>query len=487
MSASEESVLCVDLDGSLIATDLLAESIVLLVKRNPLYLFMLPIWLARGRACLKHEVACRVQLNAAVLPYHAGVLSWLREERRRGRRVILATASDQALASRVAEHLGLFEAVHASDGVTNLKGKLKSALLVDVYGGRGFTYLGNSRADMPIWRQASAAIIVGGGEGLAAQVAASTPVVRRFDATSRHAVRAMLRAMRPHQWVKNLLLFVPLVTAHQLNNMTASGAALRAFVAMCVASAAIYIINDLLDLEADRAHATKHARPFASGQLPILSGVLLAPVLIIAALVVASDCPMSSSMWLVVYILATIAYSLRLKHVAIVDVLVLALLYTVRLIAGAAAIAVPVSAWLLAFSVFFFLSLALLKRFRKWTPRCDGHGPESVRGYRIADRDAVGQFGVASGYMSILVMALHEQSRRGGALFQSCVALGVLPAPALLDQPHLACRLSRRHARGPDHVCGQAGVELRRPGWPGRVHVSGHLKPECAPGQTCTS
>ena len=420
MAASEESILCVDLDGSLIATDLLAESMVLLVKRNPLYLFMLPIWLARGRACLKHEVARRVQLNVAVLPYHAGVLSWLREERRRGRRVILATASDQALASRVAEHLGLFEAVHASDGVTNLKGKRKSALLVDVYGGRGFTYLGNSRADMPIWRQASAAIIVGRGDALAAQVAASTPVVRRFDATSSHAVRAMLRAMRPHQWVKNLLLFVPLVTAHQLNNMTASGAALRAFVAMCVASAAIYIVNDLLDLEADRAHATKHARPFASGELPILSGVLLAPALIIAALAVASGLPNDFMMWLVVYILVTIAYSLRLKHVAIVDVLVLALLYTVRLIAGAAAIAVTFSAWLLAFSLFFFLSLALLKRFSELDAAVrQGSGPESVRGYRLADRDAVGAFGVASGYISILVMALYTNSRDTAALYSN--------------------------------------------------------------------
>jgi 4-hydroxybenzoate polyprenyltransferase/phosphoserine phosphatase len=420
MAASEESILCVDLDGSLIATDLLAESILLLVKRNPFYLFMFPVWLARGRACLKHEVARRVQLNSAVLPYHAGVLTWLREERRRGRRIILATASDHALASRVAVHLGLFEAVHASDGVTNLKGEFKSALLVDAYGSRRFTYIGNSRADMPIWRQAGAAIIVGGSKTLAAQVATSTPVVRRFDAASSHAVRALLRAMRPHQWVKNLLLFVPVITAHQLTNMTAMDAALRAFAAMCVASAAIYIINDLLDLEADRAHATKRSRPFASGQLPIVYGVLLVPALIIAALAIASGLPGDFTIWLAVYILATIVYSFRLKHVAILDVLVLALLYTVRLIAGAAAIAVTFSAWLLAFSLFFFLSLAFLKRFSEIDAAVrQGGGPESVRGYRLADRDAVGSFGVASGYISILVMALYTNSRDTAALYSN--------------------------------------------------------------------
>jgi 4-hydroxybenzoate polyprenyltransferase/phosphoserine phosphatase len=415
-----ESILCVDLDGSLVATDLLAESTLLLVKQNPLYLIMLLVWLMRGRAHLKHEVARRVKLNVAVLPYHAGVLSWLREERRRGRRIAIATASDHALASRVADHLGLFATVHASDGRTNLKGPVKTALLVDRYGSRGFAYVGNSRADIPVWQQADSAIIVGGSEALAAQVAARTPVVRRFDAVSSHAARGQLRAMRPHQWVKNLLLFVPLVTAHQLTNMTALGAAARAFAAMCVASAAVYVVNDLLDLEADRAHATKHARPFASGQLPIWSGLVLAPALVIAALAIASGLPREFASCLAVYLLATVAYSLSLKHVAIVDVLVLALLYTVRLIAGAAAITIPVSAWLLAFSLFFFLSLALLKRFSEIDAAVrDGGGPESVRGYRLADRDAVGQFGLVSGYLSILVMALYTNSRDVAALYSN--------------------------------------------------------------------
>ena len=420
MTNANEPVLCVDLDGSLVATDLLAESLLLLVKRNPLYLMMLPVWLMRGRSHLKHEVARRVKLNAATLPYHAGVLSWLREERRAGRRIILATASDHALASCVADHLGLFAAVHASDGRTNLKGPAKSMLLVDRYGSRGFAYVGNSRADISIWRQAASAIIVGGNDALAAKVAASTPVVRRFNPVSTRTARALLRAMRPHQWVKNLLLFVPLVTAHQLTNMSALGAGVRAFAAMCLASAAIYIVNDLLDLEADRAHATKHARPFASGQSPIWSGVLLAPALVVAALAIASGLPREFALWLAAYILATVVYSLRLKHVAIVDVLVLALLYTVRLIAGAAAIAVPFSAWLLAFSMFFFLSLALLKRFAEIDLGLrEGGGLESVRGYRSADRDALGQFGTASGYISILVMALYTNSREVTALYSN--------------------------------------------------------------------
>jgi 4-hydroxybenzoate polyprenyltransferase/phosphoserine phosphatase len=420
VTAARESVLCVDLDGSLVATDLLAESILLLLKMNPLYLLMLPVWLARGRCHLKHEVARRVRLNAAVLPYHAEVLTWLRDEHRSGRRIILATASDHALASCVADHLGLFAAVHASDGHTNLKGAAKSALLVDRYGSRGFAYVGNSRADISIWRQADSAIIVGGDDALAAQVAAETPVVRRFAGISGFSARAQLRAMRPHQWVKNFLIFVPLVTAHQVTNMIAVSAAVCAFAAMCLASAAIYIVNDLLDLEADRAHATKHARAFASGQLPILSGVVLAPALVLAAFAIASGLPRQFAAWLAAYVLVTIVYSLRLKHVAVVDVLVLALLYTVRLVAGAAAIAVPFSAWLLAFSLFFFFSLALLKRFSELDVAVrKGFGPDLVRGYRPADRNVVGQFGVTSGYLSILVMALYTNSRDVAALYSN--------------------------------------------------------------------
>ena len=424
MTNADESILCVDLDGSLVATDLLAESILLLLKKNPLYLIMLPVWLLRGRAYLKHEIARRVKLDAANLPYHAGVLSWLRDEHRRGRQIILATGGDAALASCVADHLGLFSAVHASDGRTNLKGPAKSALLADRYGSGGFAYVGNSPADLPIWRRADSAIIVGGSDALAAQVAASTPVTRRFDTACRHPARALLRAMRPHQWVKNLLLFVPLVTAHQLTNMAAAGAAIRAFAAMCLASAAIYVVNDLLDLQSDRAHSTKRLRAFASGQSPIWYGMLLSPALVIAAFAIASQLPREFTLWLAAYIAATVVYSLRLKHTAIIDVLVLATLYTVRLIAGAAAIEVPVSPWLLAFSLFFFLSLALLKRFSEIDAAVrEGDGPESIRGYRPVDRDAIGQFGVVSGYLSILVMALYTNSREIVTLYSHPVWL----------------------------------------------------------------
>jgi phosphoserine phosphatase len=250
LTPAHESVLCVDLDGSLVATDLLAESLLLLLKRNPLYVVMFPAWLLGGRAHFKREVARRVQLDAAVLPYHPAVLAWLREEHGRGRAIALATASDQLLAARVSQHLGLFGDVHASDGGINLKGPAKAACLVDRYGRRGFAYVGNASADLAVWRDADSAVIVGGREALAAQVAAGTPVVRRFDSVARDPARALLRGMRPHQWAKNFLIFVPLVTAHQLDNLAAAGAAVRAFAAMCLASAAVYVVNDLLDLAA---------------------------------------------------------------------------------------------------------------------------------------------------------------------------------------------------------------------------------------------
>ena len=410
--------LCVDMDGSLIATDMLMESVLLLVKRNPLYALVLPIWLARGRARLKREVGRRVEPDVARLPYRADVLAWLRAERDSGRRLVLATASDSTVAERVARHLGLFTAIHSSDGHANLKGPAKAALLVGQYGERGFAYVGNSRADLPVWRQAGSAAVVGAGNDLRKAVAKTTPVEREFAGVPGGTVRGLLRALRVHQWVKNLLLFVPLVTAHQLGNASAWAAAGLAFAALCLASAAIYIVNDLLDLEADRAHPTKRARPFACGQAPLSSGMLLAPLLVAASFAAAWWLPREFLAWLVLYVATTILYSLRLKHVAIVDVLVLALLYTVRLIAGAAAIDVPVSAWLLAFSVFFFLSLALLKRFSEIdaATRSDD-GPDAVRGYTVADRDVLGQFGAVSGYMSILVMALYINSREVAVLY----------------------------------------------------------------------
>lgn len=228
---------------------------------------------------------------------------------------------------------------------------------------------------------------------------------------------ALLRSMRPHQWVKNVLVFVPLVTAHRVGDAQAWANALQAFLAMCLAVAGIYIANDLVDLEADRAHRSKSRRPLASGALPIGVGAGAIPVLFAGAVLVALPLPPAFLVWLGAYAAAALGYSLWLKRIAVVDVLLLAALYTVRLIGGAAAIPVPMSTWLLAFSMFFFLSLALLKRYEEISASRRANDAAPVRGYRPSDLEMVAIFGIASGYLAVLVMALYTDSREIAVLY----------------------------------------------------------------------
>ena len=404
-------MLCVDLDGTLIRTDLFAESLLLLLRRNALYMLVLPLWGLRGRAFLKRAVAQRVDVNYAQLPYRADVVLFLRQERQRGVPIVLATASDLSLAIGVARHLDLFTEVHASDGRTNLKGRRKADLLVDIFGAAGFVYLGNSSADLAVWRRAAAAVVVGASISLRHRVEAEVPIERVFDVDKGNHSYALVRAMRPHQWLKNLLLLVPLVTAHRIADVQAWSEAAQGFVVMCLVAAGIYVANDLLDLQADRLHRSKRQRPFASGQVSVWAGMIAAPVLLIAGLLLALTLPRSFVTWIYVYAVAALGYSLRIKQIAIVDVLMLAALYTVRLLAGAAAIAVPMSAWLLAFSLFFFLSLALLKRVEELVANRDTASTTTVRGYRQSDLEFVAILGICSGLLAVLVMALYVNSR----------------------------------------------------------------------------
>jgi len=411
------SVLCVDLDGTLIRTDLFAESLLRLLRRNALYLIAIPFWLFRGRAFLKREIARRVSIDYEQLPYQADLVAFLRQEHGKHRQIVLVTASDHRYAGGIADYLGFFSRVYASDGNTNLKGAQKAGLLVDCFGANGFVYAGNSWADLPVWRQASAAIFVGSRGSLLDHVGRDVPIERSFIDGEQMQLAALVRAMRPHQWVKNLLLFVPLVTAHRITDMLAWTHAIQAFLAMCLVASAMYIANDLLDLEADRAHRSKSRRPFASGQLPIWVGLFCVPVLLGGAWLSALTLPKGFLAWIGAYAFVALGYSLWLKRIAIVDVLILAMLYTVRLIAGAAAISVPMSAWLLAFSMFFFLNLALVKRYEEIHASRRDSGPTGIRGYLQADLEVVGISGIASGYLSVLVMALYTNSREITVLY----------------------------------------------------------------------
>ncbi|MCC6763043.1 MAG: UbiA family prenyltransferase [Deltaproteobacteria bacterium] len=418
---ADDVPLCVDLDGTLLRTDSLVEATLLLLKGAPSAVLLLPIWLLRGKAVLKDEVAKRVTLDPAALPYRDELLEFLRVERAKGRSLLLVSAAHESIVRAVARHLGLFDDVIATDAATNLKGAAKRAALVERFGTGGFDYAGDSPADVPVWEAARRAIVVSNDADLARRAG---PRVDRIFTSPARRVSALARALRVPQWVKNFLVFVPLLMAPEARELPLFLDAALAFAAFSVCASAVYVANDLLDLAADRRHRTKSRRPFAAGDLPLAAGLALIPACLVAGFGIAwLFLPPAFLGVLTVYLAVTTAYSFRLKHVPLVDVIVLALLYTGRVIAGAAATHVWPSPWILGFSLFFFLSLAFVKRYAElYVLR--GEPPElRVRGYYPTDLQLVAVNGAVSGYIAVLVAALYINSDR---------VVGVYARPELL-------------------------------------------------------
>jgi 4-hydroxybenzoate polyprenyltransferase/phosphoserine phosphatase len=408
-SAADRVALCVDLDGSLIRTDLLQESTLLLAKRSPLALLALPAALARGRAAIKAYIAERVAPQAALLPYNEPLLDWLRAQHVGGRRLVLCTASDRRYAQQVADHLGIFEQVIASDGSVNLSSHNKSEALVRRFGEGGFDYVGNSAADVPVWKAARRAIVVG-REPIRAAASGVSQVELVFS-PEQAGFATWVKALRLHQWLKNLLLFLPLLGAHRWADLRAVGLDIAAFVAFGMCASAVYVVNDLFDLESDRRHPRKRLRAFAAGRIAIPAGLASAALLFAAAVVLALGVARPFAAWLLAYVALTKSYTFWFKSIALVDCFALAGLYTLRIVAGGAAIAQPVSFWLLAFSLFLFLSLAFLKRYAVLVVLV-GRGESRAHGrdYGAEDRHLLQSLGVACGVASALVLALYLNS-----------------------------------------------------------------------------
>ncbi len=407
---SDQTPLCVDLDGTLIHSDLLLESFLLLIKSNPLYVLCVPWWLLRGKAHLKAQIANRVTLDGGALPYTESLLQWLRAQKAAGRTLWLCTASDKRLAQAVADHVGLFDGVMASDGQVNLAGGNKASHLVARFGERGFDYCGNHRVDLAIWAHARQAIVVNGDEALLKKAAQLTQVSHTVSPQPA-GIKVIAKALRVHQWAKNALIFVPLAAAHKLTEVAALGDSILAFVAFSLCASSVYLLNDMLDLEADRQHHSKCKRPFAAGRLSLLFGLIAAPVLLLLAMGLALLLPLKFFGVLAVYYVATLAYSFGLKKVEMIDVLALAGLYTIRIVAGAAATDIPLSFWLLMFAIFIFLSLAIVKRYAElFVMRQQGKLSAKGRGYQVEDIGLLQSLGASSGYLSVLVLALYLNS-----------------------------------------------------------------------------
>jgi 4-hydroxybenzoate polyprenyltransferase len=414
---SSVTPLCVDLDGTLINGDLLLESLLLLIKRNPLFLFMIPWWLLHGKATLKAEIAKRISLNPAALPYNEAFYTWISAQKSTGRQVWLCTASNHRLAEKVATHLGIFDGVISSSDTENMSGKIKAKQLVEKFGTRMFDYCGNHQVDLDIWRVSQGAIMVNASPHLERQAKSHTKILFSFPKQSR-VLRSAMKALRPHQWVKNLLLFIPLAAAHQANNFDMALDAGIAFLAFGLCASSVYLLNDMLDLEADRQHQRKKHRPFAAGDLSLLVGFALAPILLATAIALALQLPRDFLLVLLCYYVLTLAYSLGLKRIVLVDTIALAGLYTIRIIAGAAAVAVQLSFWLLLFSIFLFLSLALVKRYAELDSMLrQGKLKAAGRGYLVEDLTILDTMGAAAGYMCVIILALYINSPDVEALY----------------------------------------------------------------------
>ncbi|MDX1491110.1 MAG: UbiA family prenyltransferase [Pseudohongiellaceae bacterium] len=407
-STSKPYPLYVDLDGTLIRSDLLLESFLALIKHNLLYIFLIPLWLLQGKAKFKHQLASRVKLRADLLPYNQELLEYLRAQKSRGRELILISASNERLVKAVAEHLGIFSRAIGSDQTRNLSGKrkLKEIQTKDDY----FSYAGDSKVDLAVWEYSDSAIPVNASSSTRKSLDTLTTIEAEFR-DSKTKWRRYLSALRLHQWLKNALVFLPLALAHQVTNIELLMQAALAFLCFGLCASSVYVLNDLLDLDSDRQHRSKHRRAFAAGDIPILHGLLISPALLICAFSLASILPRAFIAVLTFYYLCTGLYSFFLKRVVLVDVIMLATLYTIRIISGAAAISVIPSFWLLAFSMFLFFSLAVVKRYTELDYlRNAGISQSQGRGYYAQDLRMMANFGTISAFLSVMVFALYINS-----------------------------------------------------------------------------
>ena len=408
--------LCVDLDGTLVKSDTLVDSLLVLLRKHPMLALALPGKLLRGKAAFKAFVTESIALDVEDLPYNRKLLHFLKEQHSLGRPLYLATGADVVLARRVAAHLGIFSGVLGSDGATNLTGNKKLDGLRTHLGSAAFDYVGNATPDLPLLAHATEAMVANPSLGLRGKLRTrGIKPVREFN-EHRNPLVSLVRAMRPHQWAKNLLMFLPTLLAHNFT-IPALLPALLAFVCFSLTASATYIVNDLLDLETDRHHHSKRNRPFAAGDLSPLWGAVLSAVFLLVAFYG----------WLAFYLVATLVYSLYLKKIPLLDVLTLSGLYTLRLLAGSAASGAHISHWLGGFSIFLFFSLAIVKRFAELENlRVKGTLPKNGRGYLVDDLEQLRSFGTASAFSAVVIFSIYISNNDVSKLYRHATLLWMI-------------------------------------------------------------
>jgi len=396
----------IDLDGTLVPTDTLHEAMFLLLKRDWSRAWLVPLWILQGRAVVKEKLGALItDRDVANFPVNADLLQFAEREARRGRKIVLATAADRSLAEKVAQRFPFISNVVASDGQTNLRGRAKADVLSKIYP-EGFVYAGDSYRDVEVWRRSAGAIFAGGSERLFERVKEATHLFASFPPPSLR-LNGLRRALRLHQWAKNALIFVPLALG-QISDPVAWTKAIEGFLAFSLVASATYLLNDLWDLHEDRQHWSKKKRPLASGEMKLSLSIALMLIFGAAGFFLAFVAGSGCLALLGCYAILTVAYSLALKRQPVIDVFVLAALFTLRLAAGLVIAQAVLSTWLLVFSMFFFLSLSFGKRQTEIV-RMVTYGKDSTpgRGYRAMDAPFVLASGVATMMATVLIMVIY--------------------------------------------------------------------------------
>ncbi|MFK7864808.1 MAG: UbiA family prenyltransferase [Pseudohongiellaceae bacterium] len=435
MGLSEpQAPLFVDLDGTLTKTDCLLEAMLAMLRSNPLSLLKMFQWLSHGRAYFKKRVAEEVDLDIRSLPVNSSFLTYLEEQKSNGRQVILISAAHQTVVEKVAECYPLFDQAIGSDGDTNLKSEQKLDRIKELSQGESFAYAGNSEADLVIWRAADEIVVVNAEASIhkqATEIASENSTLVAFDLPSPLG-RRFLKAMRPHQWLKNFLVFLPLILSHQLNQAELFWLTFLGFMSFSLCASSVYLLNDMLDIEHDRHHPSKSSRPFASGTLSLRLGFLGSPALFLLSVLIASSINGQFLLIMIGYWMTTCLYSFYLKRLYMADALTLSLLYTLRIIAGSAAIGITTTQWLLAFSGFLFLGLALLKRTTELRNlQLDFKTKVKGRSYDTEQLNVVAILGVMSSIAAIIVFTVYINAPATTELYSSPATLWMI-CPALV-------------------------------------------------------
>ncbi|WP_249134792.1 UbiA family prenyltransferase [Bradyrhizobium sp. AUGA SZCCT0222] len=403
--ATQPRPLILDLDGTLVRADMLLETVLALLRAAPWRLFEIGLWMLRGRAYLKRRLAEETNIEPDVLPFNEELLAYAADIAASGRPVYVATAADAKVAEKVVRRIAFIRGVIGSDGLRNLKGEAKAQVLAERFPD-GFDYAGDARADIPIWRRARNAIVVEAASSVEHAAASVATVAKVFPRTSR--IRALVRSMRPHQWAKNALVFVPLILAGLVSHVDAVYATTCAFLALGLVASSTYLVNDIWDLTDDRSHWSKRNRPLASGRLPLATAIAAVPIGLFAGIAVAALAGPATVAVVLLYLAVTLAYSFALKRIPILDGFVLAGLFTLRLGAGIVASGAPPSPWLLVFAMFLFASLSFAKRHTEVARVIERGGTEvRGRGYKSIDLPLIMGIGMATGVAAVLIMVLY--------------------------------------------------------------------------------